>query len=281
MTGPAFRGALPLAGVVGWPVAHSLSPAMMTRWLDAADRPGTYAAFPVKPEDAARVFATLSKLGIAGVNVTAPHKRDALAAADSASCAARRLGAANLLIAGESGLFADNTDLVGVSAAIRLGRPDGLDGPAVLIGAGGAAGAALAAFSDLGAPEIRIVNRTPENARALARTLQLDAAVYTPDRLGAALDGAVVLVNASAAAPQSPPDLEMTAPGAAVVEMTYAPLRTPWIEAARHAGRIAVDGLEMLVAQARPSFEALFGGPVPAEVDMAGYLRALQRAREG
>ncbi len=281
MTGAAFRGALPLAGVIGWPVAHSLSPAMMTRWLEESGRPGTYAAFPVKPEDAARVMALLPALGVAGANVTAPHKRAALAAADDASPSARRLGAANLLTVDGGGMWAHNTDLEGVTAAIRRAQPGGLKGPAVLIGAGGAAGAALAAFADLGAPEIRIVNRTPDNARKLAEALDIEARIDVPDRIARALDDAVVVVNASAAAPDAPPDLSMTAAGAAVVEMTYAPLRTPWIEAAEHAGRTTVDGLEMLLAQARPSFELLFGAPPPAEIDMGAYLRGVQRAREG
>jgi len=278
-----LRGASPVAGVVGWPVSHSLSPAMMTCWLDAAELDGTYGAFPVAPEMFETAMRALPALGMSGVNVTAPHKTQALDLADTASEAARRLGAANLLtVTAQGGLHADNTDLEGMRGAISAMDGAQLSAPAVLIGAGGAARAALLALSETPASALRIVNRTPENAQRLADALELDAEIFPLRALGDALDGAGVVVNASSAAPDTTPDLKRLDPDGGVIEMTYAPLDTTWMIAARRAERAAVDGLVMLIAQARPSFNALFGAPAPdgAKVDMDAFLRAAQRERE-
>lgn len=281
MTGA--RDALPCAGVIGWPVAHSLSPAMMTAWLDASGAPGTYAAFSVAPDDCEAALSSLPKLGMTGVNVTAPHKTRALEIADTVSDTAQRLGAANLIgVRADGRLHAHNTDLDGIRAAIAAMNGARLRAPAVLIGAGGAARAALSALAETEASTLRIVNRTPSNAEDLADALGVKAEIFGLESLTRALDGAGVVINASSVETRDIPDLERLDPAGGVVEMTYAPLHTPWIQAAHAANRRSVDGLVMLIGQARPSFATLFGAPPPGDdaLDMHAYLRSAQQGRE-
>jgi shikimate dehydrogenase len=261
------------AGVAGWPVAHSLSPTMMNAWLEAAGIPARYAAFEVSPDQFEQTARALPGLGVRGINVTLPHKEAALALADAASETARRIGAANVLLTtAEGGLFADNTDVAGVRAALGEGGDAGA-GPAVLIGAGGAARAALAVLAGTDR-EIRIVNRTPARARTLADAFGVDAVIY--ESAGAeALADAALIINATSLGMTGQPALEIAldaaAPDALVFDMVYDPLETPLLAAARASGRRAVDGLAMLIGQARPSFEAFFGA-APPDIDIRARL---------
>lgn len=279
MSGEAPDREAPFAAVAGWPAAHSLSPAMMAHWLLKSGLEGRYGILEIPPERFARGLHAARAMGMAGLNITLPHKTAALALADEVSDAARSVGAANLLtFQGDGRIRADNTDVVGVAAALS---EDAGAGPAVLIGAGGAARAALFHLSGQGR-EIRIVNRTRAAAVRLAAEFRLTASVYeTPD--DGALAGAALVINATslgmAGKPALAPDFGSCAPGALAFDMVYTPLQTPFLFAARRAGLKKADGLSMLVGQARPSFEALFGAPPPDESGVRALLEARLEAR--
>ena len=263
-----LSGLLPLAGVAGYPVAHSLSPAMMAAWLEASGLPGRYTAFEIAPEQFQTAIRALPALGIAGLNITLPHKRAAFEIADTLSEAARAVGAVNLLVRRDDGrLHGDNTDVVGIAAALRQGGADRAEGPAVILGAGGAARAALYQLRHDGYDDIRIVNRTPDRARKLAEDFEIDVRVRDWDAASEALEGAAVIVNASSLGMAGQPDLTLdlspSSRNALVFDMVYVPLETQLLRQARLTGRRSVDGLAMLIGQARPSFEAFFGAPPP------------------
>jgi len=256
----------PFAAVAGWPANHSLSPLMMRTWLDASGLPGEYGRVEIAPEHAERFFKSLPALGWVGVNVTLPHKEMALAAAETVTDAARAIGAANLLTVEVSGgLKADNTDIIGIQSALA---GDDQTGRAVLIGAGGAARAAL--FHLVGQDrEITLVNRTRAKAEALAANYERPVDITT--QLDQALPGASLVINATslgmAGKPALRPDFSSTRRDALIFDMVYTPLRTGFLKAAVKAGRRTADGLTMLIGQARPSFEAFFGAPPPSNND--------------
>ena len=267
-----ITGAARVAGVVGAPVAHSLSPLLHNAWLAAAGIDGAYVPFAPPPEQFEAFVAGLRGGAVAGVNVTAPFKERALAAADLADAAAQAAGAANLLLFREDGVVAArNTDGEGLLAALASQAPAlKLRGAVVtLIGAGGAARGAAATLLQAGAAEVRVVNRTFERARKLAEGLEA-ATPYPMESLKDALSGARLVVNTASAGTE-----EMSAlahdwrarSGAVAMDMVYRPLRTPFLQRATAQGLGVVDGLEMLIGQARPSFEALFGAP-PPDVDV-------------
>jgi len=246
-------------GVAGNPIGHSLSPLIHRAWIAAA---GIDAAYdPYEPQDEA-AFLALIDIGRAGrlrgLNVTAPYKLAALAAADSVSDTARRAGSANLLVFEEGRVRADSTDGFGLMAALAEQAPalDLKGRPAVVLGAGGAGRAAAAALSDADA-DVRIVNRTHDRAEALAAELGVTAA-----NAEAALGNAALVVNALSAAPDI--DLSRLPADAVLMDMTYRPLETAFLAAGRARGLTGVDGLAMLIGQARPSFQALFGVAPPA-----------------
>ncbi|MCA6308090.1 MAG: shikimate dehydrogenase, partial [Phenylobacterium sp.] len=249
-----------LAGVVGRPVHHSLSPVLHNTWLAAAGLDGAYVAFSLAPERFSAFVEGFRGGSLAGVNVTLPFKTDALAAADRVSPRAQAAGAANVLVFEADGsVTADNTDGEGLLYAFARQapgfRPE--SGPLVLFGAGGAARGAAAAFLEAGCPEVRLLNRTRSRAEAVADALGGRVRVLDqPD--AAALDGAAALINASSAGlgPDAPPppDFSAAPAGAVAMDMTYKPLRTPFLEAAAARGLATVDGLDMLIGQARPAF---------------------------
>jgi len=247
-----------IAGVAGQPIRHSLSPLIHGAWIAAAGLDADYRAFG--PEDEAG-FAALVAEGRAGrlrgLNVTAPFKEQALATADDVSDTARLCGSANLLVFDGGRAWADSTDGAGLMAALAEQAPTlGVEGrPVLILGAGGAARAAAAALKAAEA-EVGVLNRTPERAAALAADLGVQTA--GPD----ALATAVLVVNALSV----PPEIDIAAlrPDAVLMDMTYRPLLTPFLAAGRARGLATVDGLAMLIGQARPSFRALFGMAPPA-----------------
>lgn len=274
-----ISGATLVAGVAGAPVAHSLSPAIHNAWIAKAGLDAVYVAFS-PPADRFEAFAEGLRGGaIRGLNVTAPFKAAALGVADQATDRARRAGAANLLIFGPDGrIAADNTDGEGLLAAFAEQAPgfDPAAGPLVLFGAGGAARAAAVAFLEAGAPEIRVVNRSEDRARALAALIGPKALAFTEARAGDALAEANAVINATPATPSAPLD---PAPGAAVVmDMVYRPLATVFLRRSAERGLGTVDGLAMLIGQAAPSFEALFGEAPPRLDVRAAALAALEEA---
>ena len=261
-----------VAGVAGAPVRHSLSPLLHNAWLAEAGIDGVYVAF-APPQDGFPAFAEGLRGGaVVGINVTIPFKQQALAAADFASDLARAAGAANLLLFHENGrIEARNTDGEGLLQALATQAPqlDVKSGPALVLGAGGAARGAVAALLEAGSPQVIVVNRTLDRAEQLAQTFGARVRAFArPD--WAAPDAAVV-INATSlglgggAGPVLPwkslPDT------AVVMDMVYKPLRTDFLAAAEERGLTIVDGLEMLIRQAIPAFEAFYGSPPPPQVD--------------
>jgi shikimate dehydrogenase len=270
-----ITGATMVAGVVGRPVRHSLSPILHNAWLAGSGVDGVYVPLTASAETFPILVAGLRGGAVRGLNVTLPFKEAALAAADEASPRARRAGAANVLVFGGDGAVrADNTDGEGLTGALAAQAP-GLRltaAPAVVLGAGGAAAGAVAALLDAGAPQVRIVNRTRAKAEAIAARLGGPITVLGWEEIGTANAGAGLLVNATSLGLEGhdPPlaGLAGLPAGAVVMDMVYRPLETGLLAAARAAGHPVVDGLEMLIRQAIPSFTAFFGQPPPASVDV-------------
>jgi len=255
-----------LAGVMGWPIGHSKSPRLFDHWFAAHGVAGRYVPLAVRAEDFAEVYRALPKAGFRGVNVTIPHKEAALALADRATEAAQAIGAANMIrfdAAGE--IIADNTDGFGFLENLRAGAPDWNPGagPALVLGAGGAARAVIHALLGAGVPGIRLANRTREKAEALAASFGADVFPVAWDDRASATEAAGLLVNTTSLgmAGQAPLEIDLGTlpPGALVTDIVYAPLETPLLAAARARGNPAVDGLGMLLHQARPAFHAWFG----------------------
>lgn len=281
MTG--VSGAAIVAGVVGAPVKHSLSPLIHNAWIAAAGLDAAYVPFSPPPERFGAFLDGLRGGAIRGLNVTLPFKEEALAAADRVSDRARAAEAANLLVFEADGtVSADNTDGLGLLGAFAVQapsfRPDA--GPVVILGAGGAARGAAGAFVTAGAPEVRLVNRTVARAEAIAEGLFGPIRVFGMAEAAAAFDGAGAIINATSAGLSGQGVLEVpleAAPKTVIaMDMVYKPLTTPFLAQARALGLATVDGLEMLIRQAVPSFEAFFGQEPPASVDVRALaLKAL------
>ena len=261
-----LSGTARVAGIIGWPVAHSLSPALHGWWLNVYGIDGAYVPFAVPPEDLEAALRALPKLGMAGCNLTLPHKEAALRLADDVTPEARRIGAVNTIVVEPDGaLSGSNTDGFGFLENLRGALPDWRadTGPAVVLGAGGAARAVVVALLDAGAPVVRLLNRTRQRADDLAAAV--DGAIEVGDWPARAdmLAEAALLVNTTqlGMADQEPLELDLTKlPTTAVVnDIVYVPLITPLLAAARARGNRVVDGLGMLLHQARPGFAAWFG----------------------
>ncbi|WP_309605352.1 shikimate dehydrogenase [Phenylobacterium sp.] len=277
----AISGNTRVAAVVGSPIVHSLSPVLHNAWLEAAGIDGVYVALEVDEPGFASFIKGLRATSLAGLNITLPYKESALAAAHDAHPRARRAKAANLLSFGDHGtIWADNTDGLGLLEAFAEQAPgfDPRAGPVAIVGAGGAARGAVAALLDAGCPEIRIINRTPARAEALAT--ELGGQAYDLCDAEAVFFGAQAVINTTSAGLTDGPPLDLplaaTPEACVVMDMVYKPLVTPFLAQAQALGRPTVDGLAMLIGQARPSFEAFFGQPPPRDLDVRTLaLRAL------
>jgi shikimate dehydrogenase len=270
-------------GVLGWPVAHSRSPAMHTAALAALGLSAewTYQRLPVPPELFEQTTRALGGAGFVGANVTIPHKRAALALADSASPAAREIGAANTLsIAADGAIAAENTDAPGLIAAMRGAAPacEPRGRSALVLGAGGSARAAVWGLCHAGAREVSVWNRTPARAAELAR--ELDArAVETPEAADILVNCTSVGLSATdghhglAALNQLDLTLDLVGRYSYVVDLVYREGPTPLLLADRDRGVPALGGLEVLVAQGALSFELWIGRAAPVDV-----MRAAARA---
>lgn len=259
-------GRAKLAAVMGWPVAHSASPRLHGYWLERLGIDGAYVPLAVRPEDFVDALRMLPRLGFAGANVTVPHKEAALAAVDEAEPLARSIGAVNTVVVRPDGtLEGRNTDGFGFMESLRTGAPGWHPRrkPAVVIGAGGASRAVCVALLDAGVPQIYLVNRTAARAAGLAEALGEEIIVVPWSERAAALGHAALLVNTTTLGMrgQPPLDLDLGAlPADAVVaDIVYVPSVTPLLAAAAARGNPVVDGLGMLIHQARPGFEAWFG----------------------
>ena len=255
-----------LAGVMGWPIMHSRSPRLHGYWLDHYGLAGAYLPLAIRAEGLEAALRALPALGFAGCNLTIPHKEAALRIVDAASPLARRIGAVNCIVVRADGsLEGRNYDAFGFTESLRERAPDlRFDaGPAVVIGAGGASRAILAGLMDEGAPEIRLINRSPARAQSLAAEFGAPVRAWPWEARVQALEGAAILVNTTSQGMvgEAPLDLalDVLPLSALVVDIVYVPLETPLLAAARARGHRVVDGLGMLLHQARPAFEAWFG----------------------
>jgi len=283
---PYLSGNAALAGVFGWPIGHSLSPRIHGHWLRRHAIDGAYLPFAVAPGALEQALRALPALGLRGVNLTIPHKERALALIDRASPKARRIGAVNTIVVEERGaLLGDNTDGFGFTASLAAARPEWQAdrGPAVIVGAGGAARAIAVALLETGSPELRLVNRTRARADELAAALEGPVRAVDWQQRAAALDGAALVVNTTSLGMTGQPALDLPLDAlpadALVTDAVYTPLETPLLAAARARGNPAIDGLGMLLHQARPGFRAWFG--VAPEVDDELRAVALAGLRAG
>jgi shikimate dehydrogenase len=269
-----ITGSTAVAGVAGAPIRHSLSPIIHNAWIDAAGIDAVYVPFAPCGDDFHRFAEGLRGGVIRGLNVTVPFKEAAMSVANEVSDRAELAGAANLLVFDEDGrIIADNVDGLGLLAAFSRQAPefDPKAGPVAIIGAGGAARGAAAAFVAAGAPEVRIVNRTLAKAEMVAGALGGRARAYSLNGAAIAFEEVTAVINATSAGLANEHldlPLEATPAEAIVMDMTYKPLDTPLLQRARELQRRTVDGLEMLIGQAAPSFEAFFGRVPSPSVDV-------------
>jgi shikimate dehydrogenase len=271
-----LSGQARLAGITGWPVAHSRSPRLHGFWLTRYGVDGAYLPLPIRPDDFPAAIRGLMLAGFAGVNVTIPHKVAAFEICDSVDESARRAGAVNTLVFTDGKIRGSNTDGWGFLANLRAHGVAPGAGPALILGAGGSARAIAAVLLELGVT-VSIANRTRAKAERLADDLP-GLRVIDWDRRDAALCDQALLVNATslgmAGQPSLAIDLDRAAPGLAVADIVYVPLETPLLAAARARGMAAVEGLGMLLHQAVPGFRAWFGVDPEVNDDLRRFVAA-------
>lgn len=255
-----------MAGVMGWPVAHSRSPVIHNHWIRQYGLNGTYGLFPVRPERLEAALRGLSALGMAGCNITLPHKIHAMKCVDQLDPLAQRMGAINLVVVQPDGaLHGFNTDGYGFIQSLRDAKPDWRAdaGPIVVLGGGGAARAVVLSLLDAGARTIRLINRTRSKAQVLADEFGPAISVLDWSERHEALAGAAMLVNTTDQGMHGKTDLvlhlDALPPDALVCDAIYIPLETSLLAGARARGNLTVNGLGMLLNQARPAFKAWFG----------------------
>ena len=255
-----------LAGVMGWPVAHTRSPAIHNHWIAKYGLKGAYVQLPVQPERLEAAIRGLSALGFAGCNITVPHKVSAMRFMDELHPAARRVAAINTIVVQPDGrLLGMNNDGAGYIQSLRDADATwrGDAGPALVLGAGGAARAIVVALLDEGAPELRITNRTLERAQALADDFGDRVKVVPWAERNEAMAGVSLLVNTTSLGMHGQAALDVALDAlpleAMVSDAVYIPLETPLLAQARMRGHRTVNGLGMLLNQARPAFQSWFG----------------------
>ena len=252
-----------LAGVMGWPISHSRSPCVHGYWLEKYAIDGAYVPLAVVPDRFEEALKGLQAAGFRGVNVTVPHKEAALRACDTLDPDAKRIGAVNTIVFGDDGsIQGSNTDAYGFIENIRQ-TAAWSGGVAVVLGAGGAARAICVSLIDAGATQIHLINRTKSRAESLAREFGNKIRVEDWKNRSNTLLNASLLVNTTSLGMTGQPPLDINLdvlPAAAIVnDIVYAPLETPLLATARSRGNITIDGLGMLLHQARPGFEAWSG----------------------
>ena len=263
-----------MAGVCGWPIHHSLSPILHSYWLKQMGVAGAYVPFAVDPKNAVEAFQSLKRTSISGVNVTLPLKSAAFQSADIATEEAQKLGVANCLYKSRGQLVAHNTDLEGFAAPLisKLGADRAQNSSALVIGAGGASRAVLGALLSMGVPEICLINRTDAKAVDLAGQVDVPSLYALPwAQRQEAVSRADLIINASAAGMSGKPELDISLSegrsGALVYDLIYTPRVTGLMKQAQENGMDTLGGLEMLIAQARPSFKLFFGQTPGRDLD--------------
>ena len=266
---------IPLAGVIGCPIAHSKSPRMHKHWLQRYGLPGDYVPLHVEPADLEIVIRAMPKMGFVGANITIPHKVAVMQIADQISDRATLIGAANTLIFMADGrIYADNTDGYGFMANLRQNAPDWdpTSGPAAVLGAGGAARAVIVALADAGVSEIFLSNRTRAKADALRTEFGTRIRVVDWVHAGNMLEDAATVVNTTSLGMVGQPALSVPLDGlragTLVTDLVYNPLRTDLLTDAHARGCVTVDGLGMLLHQGVPGFERWFGVRPQVDADL-------------
>lgn len=256
-----LSGGARVAGVIGWPVSHSRSPRLHGHWLDRHGIDGAYVPLAVAPDDLGAAVRGLRAAGFRGLNVTLPHKVAVMALCDRLEPSAARAGAVNTLVFDMAGVVGSNTDGVGFLANLVTHGVDPAAGPALLLGAGGAARAIAAALLDAGAA-VTVANRTAGRAEDLAAALP-GLRIVAWERREAALEGHALLVNTTQLGMAGQPPLAMAlhraAPGLVVADIVYAPVETALLADAAARGLRVVGGVGMLLHQAVPGFAQWFG----------------------
>ena len=255
-----------LAGVMGWPITQSRSPIIHNYWIEKYKLNGRYVPLAVKPESTRDALAGLRALGFRGCNVTMPHKLSVMPLLDKVDDTAKRIGAVNCIVVGEDGsMTGHNNDgngyVFSLLEAAPSWKPDA--GPIVLLGAGGGARAVLVALIERGAKDIRLLNRTAEKAEHIAKDLGGVIKVHPWERRSEIVSDAALLINATNQGMTGQPPLDISLdrlPQQAIVsDLIYVPFETPLLAAARQRGNVTLNGLGMLLHQARPAFKAWFG----------------------
>lgn len=262
----AVESSFGIAGLLGWPVAHSRSPVIHNHWLEQHRIPGRYVLFPVPPEKLEAAVRGIATLGLRGCNVTTPHKQAIFPLLDRVDELAQRIGAVNTVVVEKDGtLTGFNNDGNGFIQSLKDAdphwRPD--SGPVMVLGGGGAGRAVVASLAAQGAKEIRLTNRTLDKANEIADAVGTVVKVVPWAQREDALDGIALLANATSLGMAGKPLLEISLdrlPRRALVgDLIYIPPETPLLAAARARGNITVNGLGLLLNQARPAFNAWFG----------------------
>lgn len=268
-----------VAGIIGWPIGHTLSPLIHQIWAGREGLDAVYLPVAAEPgyEAFARAAEALRRAGFRGLNVTIPHKENALVYAQAASPATKKAGAANMLTFGPDGPYADNSDIEGFAKALaEVSRPGEIPARAVVLGAGGAARGIILALKERGIGEIIIANRTAEKAERLAKAFGARTAPW--DERARALNGAGLLVNATSLGMAGAPPLEIALDAlpenAIVADIVYRPLKTPLLAAAGGRGLRAADGLAMLMHQAVPGYKAWLGTKAEVDAELRPRLEA-------
>ena len=272
---------IPLAGVIGSPIAHSKSPQLHRHWLKTYGIAGHYIPMDVTTDSLENVLRTLPQMGFVGVNITIPHKEKVMGIADLVTDRAILIGAANTLIFRKDGkIHADNTDGYGFIENLKAGAPhwDPRSGPAAVLGAGGAARAVISSLLEAGVPEIMLSNRTRVRADKLKQDFGSRIRVYEWVQAGNMIEDADLLVNTTSLGMIGKSELRVPLDGlrssTIVTDLVYAPLKTKLLATAEEVGCVTVDGLGMLLHQAVPAFERWFGQR--PEVDRATRAAALR-----
>ena len=267
-----------LAGVMGWPVMHSRSPMMHNYWFKKHGLAGTYVPLAIRPEHLSTALRGLHPLGFAGVNVTIPHKQEAMKMVHEVDTLAKSIGAISCVIVRSDGSLAGtNNDCYGFIHAVRQEQPgwQADAGPVVVIGAGGGSRAVCYGLAQEGAREIRVVNRTLARAKGIAQEFGGPIKALPWERRHEVLEGAAMVVNTTSCGMVGQPaldiELDKLPRSALVADIIYIPLETPFLAAARERGNSTINGLGMLLNQGRPAWKAWFG----IEPEVTAELRAI------
>lgn len=274
-----------MAAVMGWPIMHSLSPLMHNTWMEQEGLSGTYVPLAIEPGTLEPALRALRPLGFAGCNLTIPHKLDAMTIVDELDDVAKKIGAISCVVVREDGtLFGTNNDWLGFVGNLKQFFPKfhANTGPVTVIGAGGGGRAVCYAMLDQGAPEIQLVNRTPEEPAMIAAEFGGPITPVSWEERHDALEGSVMVVNATSQGMKGEPALDISLDAlpvsALAVDIIYTPLETPFLAAARIRGNSTLNGLGMLLHQGPPAWKRWFG----VEPEVTDEVRQrMERALDG